>query len=95
VTNYILHKHKPLTALSVVGLSLIFGSNSEWAGQFLPASLHDSRAYNTLGCAMLIGSSYLQHKVAPHDHDHGHSHKPACPIHKKPEAPPETKEHKH
>jgi hypothetical protein len=72
ISNYVLHKNKPLAALSSVGLALIFGSNAHIEG--LPGILHETRWFNTLGCGMLLGSSYLSHKLDPHDHDH-HGHK--------------------
>ena len=76
LSNWVLHRDKPLAALSCAGLALILGSNVQGV-EWLPAALHESRLYNTLGCGMLIGSSYLAHrneKGHDHAHAHGHSH---------------------
>lgn len=74
LSNWILHRDKPLAALSCAGLALILGSNVSGV-EWLPAALHESRLYNTLGCGMLIGSSYLAHRNEKnHDHSHGHAH---------------------
>lgn len=79
LSNYILHKNLPLAALSSAGLTLIFGSN--YPSELLPAVLQESRMWNTMGCAMLIGSSYLSHKLegahshAPGGQEHAHGHK--------------------
>lgn len=80
LSNYYLHRDKPLAALSCAGLALIFGSNAPF--DWLPAALHESRLWNTLGCGMLIGSSWLAHRGEAggggghghHSHVHGHSH---------------------
>lgn len=74
LSNWILHRDKPLAALSCAGLALILGSNISGV-EWLPAALHETRLYNTLGCGMLIGSSYLAHRNEKnHDHSHGHEH---------------------
>lgn len=75
LSNFILHRDKPLAALSCAGLALIFGANATGV-EWLPSALHESRLWNTLGCGMLIGSSYLAHRSeAGHDHSsHGHGH---------------------
>ena len=73
VTNYILHRNAPLTALSTLGLSFILGANANF--DFLPATFHDNRLWNTMGCAMLIGSSYLSHRSGD---DHDGKAKPSC-----------------
>lgn len=99
ITNFMLHRNLPLAALSTVGLSLILGSNADFS--FLPAIFHESRILNTLGCGMLIGSSYLGHRTGEHDHDgkpkkscHGPIEEPVASCHGKSCSKEPSKEEK-
>ncbi len=74
LSNWLLHKNLPLAAMSVGGLLLIFGSNYPGLEAVLPW-MQESRVYNTLGCALLVGSSWLAHRQeGVHDHGHVHGH---------------------
>lgn len=79
LSNYLLHRDARFAVMSTVGLSLILASNAEGLEHLVPLirqlHMHESRVYNTVGCGLLIGSSWLSHRVGGgHEHDHGHHH---------------------
>eukprot|EP00624_Nannochloropsis_granulata_P006071 evm.model.NODE_4407_length_63659_cov_22.504595.13 len=68
LANWLMHRNLPLAAMSVGGLSLIFMSNYAGFAETL-GWMQESRMYNTVGCGLLMGSSWLAHR---HEKEHGH-----------------------
>ena len=68
LANWLMHRNLPLAAMSLGGLSLIFMSNYPGLEEVL-MWMQESRAYNTVGCGLLMGSSWLAHR---HEKGYGH-----------------------
>ena len=68
LANWLMHRNLPLAVMSLMGLSLIFMSNFGGLEEVL-GWMQESRVYNTVGCGMLMGSSWLAHR---HEKEHGH-----------------------
>ncbi|GAB5031247.1 mercury resistance protein [Nannochloropsis oceanica] len=68
LANWLMHRNLTLAAMSVGGLSLILMSNYAGLTETL-GWMQDSRMYNTVGCGLLLGSSWLAHH---HEKDSGH-----------------------
>jgi hypothetical protein len=73
LANWLMHRNLPLAGMSVGGLSLIFMSNYSGLEHVL-AWMQESRIYNTMGCAMLMGSSWLAHRHEKEGKGHHHHH---------------------
>lgn len=69
LSNWLLHRNVPLAAMSAGGLSLIFMSNYPGLAEVV-GWMQESRVWNTLGCAMLMGSSWLAHRGKKEHHHH-------------------------
>ena len=87
--NYSSHKKGPLGLLAALGLSLIYAANGH-GGPIMSRLPHDiahslhcgswlHRTTNIIGCACLLGSNYLSHKISGCSHkqlggscDHNH-----------------------
>ena len=78
--NYISHKRAKLSAMAALGLTLIYAANGHGGPilsrlpHHLAHNLHCGtwlhRATNLLGCACLLGSNYLSHKLGGCSHNH-------------------------
>lgn len=78
--NYITHKRAKLSAMAALGLTLIYAANGNGGPilsrlpHHLAHNLHCGtwlhRATNLLGCACLLGSNYLSHKLGGCSHNH-------------------------
>jgi len=78
--NHLTHRKARLSAMAALGLTLIYAANGQGGPvlsrlpHHLAHSLHSGarlhRATNLLGCAFLLGSNYLSHKVGGCAHNH-------------------------
>jgi len=90
LSNFLVHRRLPVTLGAVLGLCAVFATNGHGGPlRLLPGSLRHQlhhgithKVVNLLGCALLIGSNYVSHRMAHasggaccHGHSHGgHSH---------------------
>jgi len=78
IMNYTSHKNASLSFVSLIGLLFIYAANASCHSYILSIFphhlvhfLHDGlthRCVNVSGCALLLGSNYLGHKVGCKDH---------------------------
>jgi len=78
--NFLTHKRAKLSAMAALGLTLIYAANGQGGPilsrlpHHLAHSLHCGvwlhRTTNLLGCAFLLGSNYLSHKLGGCAHNH-------------------------
>mmetsp|Transcript_3655 Transcript_3655/g.4156 ORF Transcript_3655/g.4156 Transcript_3655/m.4156 type:complete len:247 (+) Transcript_3655:41-781(+) len=78
IMNYTSHKNASLSLVSLIGLVFIYAANASCHSYILSIFphhlihfLHDGlthRCVNVSGCALLLGSNYLGHKVGCKDH---------------------------
>lgn len=90
--NYLSSKNAFLSSIAVLGLSMIYAANGH-GGPILSRLPHNiahslhcgtllHRSVNIVGCACLLTSNYLAHRLGcDHDHGHGHSHSDSCCDH--------------
>merc|ERR1719150_712464 len=95
LSNYLVHRRLSVTLGALLGLSAVFATNGHGGPlKLLPGSLRHQlhhgtvhKVVNLLGCALLIGSNYVSHRMSHtnggccnhgcHSHggnSHAHSH---------------------
>eukprot|EP00419_Tripos_fusus_P015433 CAMPEP_0172747916 /NCGR_PEP_ID=MMETSP1074-20121228/143906_1 /TAXON_ID=2916 /ORGANISM="Ceratium fusus, Strain PA161109" /LENGTH=214 /DNA_ID=CAMNT_0013579557 /DNA_START=107 /DNA_END=748 /DNA_ORIENTATION=+ len=72
LSNFLVHRRLPITFGALLGLAAVFATNGHGGPlRLLPGSLRHQlhhgvthKVVNLLGCALLIGSNYVSHRMA-------------------------------
>jgi hypothetical protein len=111
LSNFLVHRRLPVTLGASLGLLAVFATNGHGGPlRLLPMSLRHQlhhgavhKVVNLLGCALLIGSNYVSHRMAHasgcgtccNHHHGGHSHEGNSQAHSHGEEAEHGDEHGH